>query len=202
MRVPTSSLLTALATALLGSACSHAPEPTLSDLPRPDLPDLVDYKVDPYIRMALALQSLDRPAALNKLHPMARAQDADFRVIILSRMLFAPRPGASLRPPEALGMATIGPSPQWPIEVVDGVPFLIAIMPHEAHGPYKGPPETDEEYLQYCETNGDWSAFHYSVKTVQQKREALTKLLKRLTESLDPGGLSMYERTFLANQIE
>jgi hypothetical protein len=65
------SLLTALAIALLASACSHAPEPALSDLPDSYLPDFFDYKVDPYIRLAVALQSMERSAALNKLHAMA-----------------------------------------------------------------------------------------------------------------------------------
>jgi len=194
MRLRTSFLLTALA--LLGSACSHAPEPALSHLPEPalsDLPDLFDYKVDPYIRMAVALQSMDRSAALNKLH--AGVRKGSIRVIVLARMLFVPRPGADLERPEGVLAHAIDETrhwPQWPIEVVDGVPFLIAMPDQELH--VKWVPDAEENYLQYCETHGDWSPFHYSVKTTLQKYEALTKLI--FGQSLES------EVMFLKAQIE
>jgi hypothetical protein len=191
MRVPTLPLLTALAIALL--ACSHAPEPALSDLP-----GLFDYKVDPYIRMAVALQALDRPAALNKLHAMVR--EGSIRVIVLARMLFVPRPGADLELPEvdAHSIDDTRHWPQWPIEVVDGVPFLIA-MPYDEEA-HKWVPDAEEKYLQYCETHGDWSPFHYSVRTEQQELEALAKLFKLYFGQLPAEDEREVE--FLKDQIE
>jgi len=202
MRVPTLPLLTALAIALLGSACSYAPEPALSDLP-----DLFDYKVDPYVRMAVALQSLDRPAALDKLHAMAReSPEPRDQVIVLARMLFVPRPGADLERPEGVFAHSIDYAhsiddthwPQWPIEVVDGVPFLIAMPDPEIHG--KWVPDAAEKYLQYCETSGDWSPFHYSVRTKQQELEALAKLFKLYFGQLPAEDEREVE--FLEDQIE
>jgi hypothetical protein len=200
MRLLTSFPLTAFAVALL--ACTHAPEPALSDLPEPalsDLPDLFDYKVDPYIRMAVALQSMDRSAALNKLHAMVR--EGSIRVIVLARMLFVPRPGADLERPEGVNAHSIDDTrhwPQWPIEVVDGVPFLIA-MPYDEEA-HKWVPDAEEKYLQYCETHGDWSPFHYSVRTKQQELEALAKLFKLYFGQLPAEDEREVE--FLKDQIE
>ena len=198
------SFLTALAIPLLASTTAHAAEPALPDLP--DLfglyPSIEFYKVDPYIQMAVALQSLDRSAALDKLHAMAREPNARLRVIVLSRMLFAPRPGADLRPPRLPPVTFIGGTqtywPQEPIEVVDGVPFLIVIFFSAVMSPAW---DRDEEYLQYCETNGDWSSIHYSVKTTQQKREALATLLKRVGSN-KAAILDDDQRRYLEDQIK
>jgi hypothetical protein len=174
--------------------------PELSDLPQFYWPvSGQPYRVDPFIRMAVALQSLGRSVALDRLHAMAHDSRVSARVIVLARMLFVQRPGAELRRPAIGGAIFLGNTgysdwPQEPIEVVDGVPFLITTGYNLG-----GLPETDEEYLQYCENNGDWSAFQYSMKTAQQKRDALRKLL-------DSGPwkatMSDSERTFLADQTE
>ena len=60
--------------------------------------------------------------------------------------------------------------PLWPIEVVDGVPFMVV-----QGYTIGGLPESDESYLHYCEVNCDWTDVKYSVKTVQQKQNALAK---------------------------
>ncbi len=84
--------------------------------------------------------------------------------------------------------------PLEPIELVDGVPFLIT-----RGYVLGGLPEADEWYLHYCETNCDWSNSHYAIKTDQQKREALYKLLAspKWKRPLDTS-----EREFLSEQIQ
>jgi hypothetical protein len=200
VRAQTSSFLAALAiTGLAWAAPAEAPSP-LEDL-RDFYASLTlqAYKVDPYIRVAVELQSMDRSAALARLHAMAGDPRPAARVIVLSRMLFTPRSPAGLRRPMIGGALFLGGTnysdwPQEPIELVDGIPFLIT------YGYVVGGlPESDESYLQYCETHGDWSTFRYSVKTAQQKRDALNKLFASdkwkttLTDS---------ERKSLAEQIE
>src|SRR5579862_9137932 len=128
-----SSAFAALLGALLTWATTHGVElPPLSDLPNfyEALEPPQPYKTDPFIRMAVALQSLGRLAALDKLHAMARNPQAGGRVIVLSRMLFERRPGSDLRRPMMgaayfLGGTGYSDWPNEPIEVVDGVPFLV-----------------------------------------------------------------------------
>ena len=36
-----------------------------------------------------------------------------------------------------------------------------------------GVPESDESYLRYCEMNCDWTDVKFSLKTMQQKQNAL-----------------------------
>jgi hypothetical protein len=149
--------------------------------------------------MAMALQSLGRSAALDRLHAMAHDPRAGARVIVLARMLFVPRPGSELRRPwigaaNFLGNTDYSDWPQEPIEIVDGVPFLIVPFYELA-----GSPERDEKYLQYCEANGNWSDFQYRMKTIQQKRDALRKLLD---SDRWKAPLRDSERKFLADQIE
>jgi hypothetical protein len=170
------------------------------------LPDRADfsmnpqgYRADTYIRTASELQSLDRSAALTKLRAMARDPHEAPRVIILSRMLFAPRPDSRLRRPTIGGAIFLGGSdyadwPQEPIEIVDGVPFLIAngyILAGLAEDP--------EAYLRYCETQSDWSVVRYSAKTTQEKRDALNMLL---TSRKWKTSLTDRERKFLTDQIK
>jgi hypothetical protein len=49
-----------------------------------DLFELQQYHVDPYIRAAVALQSLDRATAISRLHDMAQDPHSPLSVIIVS----------------------------------------------------------------------------------------------------------------------
>lgn len=143
-----------------------------------DLLEPRHYRVDPYIRAAVALQSLDRAAAISRLRGMAQHRHSPLSVIILCRMLFRRRRGSdyAFRSP-AIGVpafirGTEDDWPLWPIELVEGVPFMI-VWGYTIGGL----PESDESYLHYCEVNCDWTDVKYSLKTIQQKRDALGKLI-------------------------
>ena len=198
MRALTSSVFAALAVTLVAWALTYAvAPPQLSQATYFSLNPQA-YRVEPFIRMVVELQSLDRSAALAKLHAMTRDPQGAARVIVLSRMLFT-RPGSGLRRPMIGGSIFLGGTayadwPQDPVEVVDGVPFLIARGYVLA-----GPAETSESYLQYCETHGDWSVAHYSLKTTQEKRYALNMLLASPKWKIP---LNDSERKFLTDQIE
>ena len=143
-----------------------------------DLLEPRHYRVDPYIRAAVALQSLDRAAAISRLHGMAKHRHSPLSAIILCRMLFRRRRDSdyAFRGP-AIGVpafirGTEDDWPLWPIELIEGVPFMV-VWGYTIGGL----PESDESYLHYCEANCDWTDVKYSLKTIQQKRYALGKLI-------------------------
>jgi len=168
------------------------------------------YKVDPCIDAAVALQQLGREKAIVQLHKMAGSRHPwpAQRVTILCRMLFTNKSGSLFRSP-VLGYPYFLDSdnslfppqerseaewPLVPIELVDGVPFLVVRLYW-----LNGLPERDEDYLRYCEMNCAWSSFRYSLKTAQEKQDALNKLINspKWKSPLDEKA-----RAFLANQLQ
>jgi hypothetical protein len=167
-------------------------------LPQPDFYS-GSFQSETYIRLAAELQRLGRKAAELRLHEMARDEHSPGRAIILCRMLFKMRSGEQFRRPFVgaglfLGGTGYSDWPLEPIELVDGVPFLITRGYLLA-----GKPESDDEYLSYCETHTDWTDLQYVVPTKQHEQAALAKLV-RSPKWKTP--LSEEERQFLARQIE
>lgn len=159
---------------------SLAALPVSYALPQVTEPKYLDpkhYRVDEFIRAAVTLQSLDRETAIKRLHVMAQDIRSMGSVVILCRMLFTQRPGSSFRPPSVgqpifFGRTTDLDWPLCPIELIDGIPFLIV-----AGYILGGLPESDESYLRYAESNCDWSSARYRLTTEQQRQGALKKLL-------------------------
>jgi hypothetical protein len=145
----------------------------LRDLPTALFWDpLSKYKVDSYIRAAAALQSIGKERAIKKLR--ARGEMSTF---VLCRMLFTAKTGGDFRRP-GIGDSYLiyGADPKdWPlqpIELVDGVPFLVT-----QGGGIAGFPELPGQYLNYCVKECDWNKFEYKAKTPEEKTAALKKLL-------------------------
>jgi hypothetical protein len=91
-------------------------------------------------------------------------------------MLFQAKPGGEFRPPALGAPAHLGDTefkawPREPIDLVDGVPFLVV-------GGYMlaGSPERAERYLAYCVENCDWNTQAFKPKSLEEKRKALAKL--------------------------
>jgi hypothetical protein len=170
-----------------------------------DLPDLVDgkFKVDPYIRAAAALQALGKDEARKRLKELAQEEENLSRedcVICLCRMLYTAHRGDTFRRPELGGAFFLGRThyPDWPlepIEVVDGVPFLIT-WGYAGGG---GGGDSPTSYLRYCLDNCAWGEVKYTPKTAEEKAKALKKLLasKKWKVPLTDG-----EKEFLARQIK
>jgi hypothetical protein len=173
MRVSKSLALLAVALAIVGTMGARASEPLsgLSGL------DFDTFRADTYIQVAVELQAIGRQGALRRLHTMALDRNSYSTVLILCRMLFTQGVRSNLRAPR-LGMPIYfggtndADWPVAPIEVVDGIPFLITTGYFLA-----GVAESAESYLRYSESEGDWSGVHYTIKTAQEKQGALTKLL-------------------------
>jgi hypothetical protein len=203
VRILTLSAALALVVTFAARAGDTPSAPSLSDLPD-FYSDARAYRADPFIRAAVELQSIGRTAALNALRTMARKENAA-RISVLCRMLFVPRAGATLRPPAIGGPLFLDGTtragaadpltwPLEPIELVDGVPFLVV----QGYMLF-GVSESAESYMQYCEESGEWSDVRYSLKTEKQKADALQKLLAS-AKWRAPLGAS--ERAFLRGQIQ
>jgi hypothetical protein len=136
-----------------------------------------EVKVDLYLRAASELQSLGRKAALVNLKSMAQGFAYEYQLIVLCRMLFAPRRGSEFRRPGLGGAVFLGDTdyvdwPLEPIELVDDIPFDIT----RGYVLF-GMPEWAHLYIRYCEESCDWGSTLYSVKTSTQRQGALSKLL-------------------------
>lgn len=183
-------VLPPVAAACLVAAClparfSTAPE-TTKNYPLLELPGFKRYKVGPYLAAAAQLQAVGKEKAVALLAALADKEEwpEQRRTILLCRMLFVAKPGGQFRRPAIGAPVFIGEIdrksapeidndwPREPIELVDGVPFLVI------HGyTLGGYPEPPGEYLDYCVRNCDWNTEVFTPKTAEEKQKALAKLL-------------------------
>lgn len=159
------------------------------------------YRVDPYITAAGKLKAAGKAEAV-KLLRAAAVKDAMLPpdpVIYLCRMLFTPKKGGAFRPPGVGAPRCLGGSdredwPLLPIEVVDGVPFMV-VWGYTLGGQ----PETTVHYVDYCARECEWGSTDYPAKSDARKKAALEKLLasKKWKRPLED-----WEKKFLSSQIK
>lgn len=185
----------------VGLAHKEAKPVSLKDLPRPwHSKEDNSYRVDPYIAAAAAFQAEPKTAAdtLKKLIKDADGDDKD-QAFILCRMLFTAKPKGEFRPPllgapSFLGVMDDKGWPLDPIELVDGVPFLVVTGFFGG-----GDPESASQYLDYCLKECDWTTEKYKPKEKEAKEKALAKLQadKRWKREL-----TKEEKEYLGSQIK
>ena len=158
-----------------------------------------EYKVEPYIRAAVTLQAMGSDRACQHMIAIAKRDEKAEQIFILCRMLFIKRGTAEFRSPWIGNSVFLGgtDSANWsldPIELVNGVPFIIR-WDYTLHGMR----ETPEQYLNYCMTNCDWTTFKFQMKSHNELNEALNKLLvsSKWKRPLEP-----QEHEIIAKQIE
>ena len=139
-----------------------------------------DYKASPFIEAAVALQALGKDKACELLRANGKGRDhnANNGVIVLLRMLFVKKADGEFRRPRIGGAMFLAGTdyadwPLEPIELVDGVPFLIS----RGYIIGGGPGETGESYLDYCLKNCDWNDFEFKKPSEKELRAALVKLV-------------------------
>src|SRR5262245_31321698 len=94
-------------------------------------------------------------------------------------MLFQAKAGAKFRRAH-IGAPAFPPGtdfadwPNEPIEITDGVPFLIIERGGYLLG---GEPEAPSAYVRYCLKECDWNGKAYKPKSKEEKRKALEKLV-------------------------
>jgi hypothetical protein len=135
------------------------------------------YRAETYIQLASDLQKLDHREAIASLRRLATSDNDSHQAIILCRMLFTARAKAKFRNPMLgraglFGGTELEDWPLLPIEIVDGVPFLVTRGYSLA-----GKPEAAEWYLDYCIAECEWSPARYSPKKPEELRAALRTLL-------------------------
>ena len=161
------------------------------------------------------------PLAKASLPRKLNISDED-KIYVRCRMLFVARPGSRFAPPFLGDPAFLGNAgqeesltnsfsswyfPLWPlcpIEIVDGVPFLIT------DGYFRQgivDPDEVKNYVRYCVEDCDWSQIQFTPKTMEQKTAALEKLLAspNFSEDHDPRGRRdglHYARECLRSEIE
>jgi hypothetical protein len=150
----------------------------------------------------MLFQAMGRERACQKLLETTKTiktvNDED-HFFALCRMLFERRAKGEFRRPMIGAAGFLGDTdyadwPLEPIELVDGVPFLIT-------NGYKvgGEPESPESYLRYCMENCDWSTARFREPSAGDMREALSKLISYQKWKRR---LNSHEKDFLAAQIE
>jgi hypothetical protein len=139
-----------------------------------------EYKVDPYIKVASQLQKLGKKEALETLKKATTPNESDDTFAILTRMLFSAKPKGKFRTMILCqlwgyyGGTSQEDWPLQPIEIIDGVPFLIVNCSARVGS---GWPEPTSDYLDYCIKDCDWSATEFKPLNAEQKKNALNKLL-------------------------
>jgi hypothetical protein len=153
-----------------------------------------DFRAQPYLRAAERLQALGQKEACKRL----LGADVQDPVIVLCRMLFTRRAVGFRRP--LIGAASfLGDTdyPDWPlepIEIIDGVPFLMT-----QGTMLGGVPESAQSYLHWCMAHCDWNPVPYRPMSAQEGRDALAKLIGsgKWKRPLHP-----YEKEFLSAQLK
>ncbi len=176
-----------------------------------DLPAVLDgagreYRVDPYLRAAVSLQSMGRERALKILKALA-ANDQDARVIVLCRMLFVEnlRRGTAFRQPGLGRPSFVGGEPTWndgvhwgwplePIALVEGVPFLVV-----RGYLLGGARQSSADYLAFCVAKCDWSGYRFKLKSPDEKKAAL-EAFRSLPQV--QGKLDRWDVEFLEAQLK
>ena len=172
-----------------------------SEVSLKDLPDFQSdaFKVDPYLRAAAALQGMDKDKATETLLALAREEKDGKRVIVLCRMLFTSKAGGEFRRPALgaaafLGGTTYADWPLEPIELVDGVPFLIT-RGYALEGSQNYPRGTSDTVCRSA--HGEASAFKPKARG-RKRRPWRSCWLRRKWKS----GLEAEEKEFLSAQIK
>lgn len=147
--------------------------------PLADLPDIYSgkFKNEPYLETAIQLQTLGETAAVARLRSLAATKESEDSVIVLCRMLFTSRPLADFRRPFIGGASFLGDTdyadwPLEPIEMVDGIPFLVT-----QDYIVGGFPESAQDYLDYCVSQAQWNPLVYRRQSEAEKAAALAKLI-------------------------
>lgn len=167
-----------------------------------DLPDFYrggrEYKVDPYIAAAAKLQAAGKVKAQELLLELAKDKEHGQKVIVLCRMLFTAKASGEFRRPAIGGAIFLGATnyadwPLEPIELLEGVPFLVVkgyILGGRA--------ERAESYAKYCISDCVWRAEEFKSRTAAQKQKALERLFASPKWKAGP---SDDEKQFLTSQI-
>jgi hypothetical protein len=157
------------------------------------------FRSKPYIELAAMLQSMPRSEAENLLIERAASGKCDEQVVILCSMLFVDKNGSPFPGKSGMGLFSKYTSPKninnqyglgatrsgdwanWPIQIIDGVPFLVAAEHNASFADMwlaSAPSPLAPVYLQYCLSQGTWTSEHFTVADLTTRQRALNALVK------------------------
>jgi hypothetical protein len=154
--------------------------PSVSNLPHFRDVILTNYNATPYIQTAQELQNFGREKAEKILISLtATSNFKNDQAYILCRMLYSKPTSSEFREPwighiNCMGGTSEKDWPLNPIEVIDGVPFMIVAEYREFYGGMESP----AQYVEYCRTNCIWNESRYTAKIKEERMIALQKFIK------------------------
>ena len=197
-----------------GMLLPSAPVPKYAPLPEnfslKDLPSIFKspdkFRAVPYINTACILQASGEEVSYSALRAAIddKATSPDV-VFVLCRMLYIPKPSKTFRRPELAAPVFFGGTkiedwPLEPIEIIDGVPFLIILGHLVARGHFLATPEESPlKYLEYCSKECVWNSVTYKSIALEDRKKAVDKLLESKKWKKP---LSDEEKSMLRHQIE
>ena len=151
------------------------------------------YRVDPYLAAASKLQKAGKDKAIDALRKHGGFDSA----VVLGRMLFTGKPKKQFHRAGIGGPVCLGgtKAEDWvlePIELVDGIPFLI-VRGYNLGG------QPEVMFLDRWVKECDWGTTQFKPRSAAEKKKALAKLLAspKWKRPLDKG-----EKAFLSAQIK
>jgi hypothetical protein len=186
-----------------GTLAADIPPEIGKELRHKDFPGLFfgtdKYRIDPYITAAASLRAVRKEKAASLLMSLAKDRERSIAAFILCRMLFTAKPNGDFRCPGLGQPFFVGDTPAdyWPlvpIQIVDGVPFLVVKGYALA-----GSPESAAGYVRYCLEECEWGTAEFKPKTAAEKQEALKKLLMS-RKWKEP--LGKEDKEFLSSQLK
>jgi hypothetical protein len=158
------------------------------------------FKSDRFLEVGEHLQFLGKKEACECLAELGSTSEDVITIVIFCRMLFhppekRPMPELTVGDPRFLGRTNKEHWPLEPIEIIDGVPFLI--VRSYITGTFRV--DAGKRYVDWYVEHWHWRESKYSKKSEKQKEVALEKLISK-TRWVEP--LSSYERAFLVDQIK
>ena len=135
-----------------------------------------------YLAIASHLQSLPERERITWLRMAAASRHLNEASVYIGRMLIASRDKPLRRIYAYVGNHGVGKSNEefadGPIEIYDGVPFLVA---DDAGG--TGFPESASDYIEYLLANGKWREMQFARKTNEELAETAALYLEHLRKS-------------------
>ncbi len=159
------------------------------------------FRCQAYLELAEAIQALPKKDAEKQLREWAGSGKYSDEIVILCSMLFVGRDGAAIPTATKVGHfqgdspgnfsswrgigTSNGPDwPDWPVALVDGIPFLIAAdynpFLFEWGGAWSAEPgpQLAAVYLEFCLTQAQWTTHRYEPADSASRQRALGTLLK------------------------
>ncbi len=159
----------------------------------------ISYNVYSYLKVLVHIQNMSKSDAIKTLTLSSQKENSQYQLILLCKMLFTSKE-KEFRPPMIGEPELVGKSDllKWkflPIEIVDGIPFLIV-----KSYTIKGRQEHAGNYLDYCLSECVWNLRKYRIPNKEEVETALKKIInsKKWNKRLDTVAINWFKNQTLS----